>query len=141
MPQTDALTPAAVFLGNSPTRWLIALSIAAATFVVVYMLRAFVRAQARRLARRERRGIADALIRLASRLSITVVIVLAVVAGAQALVKHPRIDRARVLLEHGDEVLTVALAVGFSDPSNFARTFRRHTGVPPSVWRDRLARG
>ena len=86
--------PEVAFLDNPPLRWLIAVGITAATFILVYMIRGFVRAQARRLARRERRGVADLLIRLASRLSITVVIVVAVVAGAQALIKHPQIDRA-----------------------------------------------
>ena len=61
--------------------------------------------------------------------------------GLSDAIARARVDRARVLLEHGEEVLAVALAVGFSDPSNFARTFRRHTGVPPSVWRERMARG
>ncbi|MFZ5723432.1 MAG: AraC family transcriptional regulator [Pseudomonadota bacterium] len=33
----------------------------------------------------------------------------------------------------------IATALGYSDPSNFGRAFRRWTGVSPSVWRERNA--
>ena len=43
-----------------------------------------------------------------------------------------RISQARTLLERGDMSITqVALAVGFADPSYFARVFRAQVGVAP----------
>lgn len=83
------------FLGNPVTAWAIALGVAAATFLVVYMIRGAVLARARRMAATERKGLADVLVRLASRLSFSVVVVVAVVVGAQALPhKHAGLARA-----------------------------------------------
>jgi len=51
-----------------------------------------------------------------------------------------RIERAREMLKQTDQPLSeIALAVGFSDHSHFARHFRRHVGVTPSTarWVDR----
>ncbi len=43
-----------------------------------------------------------------------------------------RMDRARVLFEGGERnVASVAVAVGYSNPSHFARAFRRQFGVNP----------
>ena len=37
-------------------------------------------------------------------------------------------------LKRGTRVATVSAALGFSDPSYFARWFRKQTGLPPSHW-------
>ena len=44
---------------------------------------------------------------------------------------------ARMLLETGESVTSVALDVGFEDLSNFVRTFRRAAGSSPSRFRQR----
>lgn len=50
-----------------------------------------------------------------------------------------RIEAARTALETDDHDITnVALAVGFDDPSYFARVFRRHTGITPRAYRQRV---
>lgn len=50
--------------------------------------------------------------------------------------KRYRIRQARALLEAGDKSITeVALEVGFSDSSYFARVFRREVGVSPGAYR------
>lgn len=50
--------------------------------------------------------------------------------------KRYRIRQAKALLEAGDKSITeVALEVGFSDSSYFARVFRREVGVSPSAYR------
>jgi len=47
-----------------------------------------------------------------------------------------RIGRAKELLRESELPITeVALAVGFSDPSQFARQFRRATGMAPTTFR------
>jgi AraC-like DNA-binding protein len=43
---------------------------------------------------------------------------------------------ARRLRRDHRSVLDVACSVGFNDPSHFARLFRRHVGVTPSVYRN-----
>lgn len=113
-----ALTEAAgsffdrTFMGNTVTAWAIALGVAAATFLVVYMIRGAVLARARKMAATERKGLADVLVRLASRLSFSVVVVVAVVVGAQALPHtHEGLTRAlRVIVVIG--VAWQALAWG-----------------------------
>jgi AraC family transcriptional regulator, L-rhamnose operon transcriptional activator RhaR len=51
-----------------------------------------------------------------------------------------RLDRARILLEQdADSITGIALRVGFEDPSYFGRCFRRHTGLTPRAYRQRLA--
>jgi AraC-like DNA-binding protein len=50
--------------------------------------------------------------------------------------KRYRIKQAKTLLEEGNKNVTkVALEVGFSDSSYFARVFRREIGVSPSAYR------
>ena len=47
-----------------------------------------------------------------------------------------RMDRAReLLLDHGGTVRAVAARVGYSQPAQFAKAFRRHHGVAPSELR------
>jgi AraC-like DNA-binding protein len=58
--------------------------------------------------------------------------------GLSDLVQRARIDAARQMLEQTDQdLLTIALAVGFSDASYFTKVFRRQTGMTPSAWRAR----
>jgi YesN/AraC family two-component response regulator len=46
-----------------------------------------------------------------------------------------RIRQARILLENGEmNVTEIALAVGYTDPSYFARVFRDETGVAPRAY-------
>lgn len=54
------------------------------------------------------------------------------------IIEHIRFDTAtRLLMEEGAKVIGVAYAVGYEDPSNFARAFRRVAGVSPRRYRDR----
>lgn len=46
-------------------------------------------------------------------------------------------EAARLLRNSKTTVLEVACTVGFNDPSHFARMFRRHFGVTPTVYRSR----
>jgi AraC-like DNA-binding protein len=47
-----------------------------------------------------------------------------------------RLDHACALLRRTDQsVLAVSRQCGFSDPSYFARAFRKHTGETPQAWR------
>lgn len=60
--------------------------------------------------------------------------------GSTGLTPHEfvtsrRMDRARRLLR-SEPVEAVAGAVGFSNLSHFRRVFRRHTGLPPSAYRN-----
>lgn len=58
----------------------------------------------------------------------------------QALQDAQRHRRALVLLQRpGLTIEAVAEQVGYSDPSNFGRAFRKWEGVSPSAWRARLA--
>ena len=51
-----------------------------------------------------------------------------------------RVERARqLLLQSGDTVTEIALAVGFSSSSYFSRVFRQETGVSPTEYRERPA--
>ncbi len=52
------------------------------------------------------------------------------------LIEHVRFDAAaRLLSEEGTKVIEAAYAVGYEDPSNFARAFRRIAGVSPREYR------
>ena len=52
-----------------------------------------------------------------------------------------RMERAAELLREGDApVNQVASAVGYRQPAQFAKAFRRHHGAPPSSFRGRAAR-
>jgi AraC-like DNA-binding protein len=46
-----------------------------------------------------------------------------------------RLDRARQLLAHGDDVTRVCMEVGFSSLGSFSALFTRWTGTPPSRFR------
>jgi AraC-like DNA-binding protein len=47
-----------------------------------------------------------------------------------------RVERARrMLADENQSVTDVCFAVGFESPASFSRTFRRHTGLPPSEYR------
>jgi AraC family transcriptional regulator, regulatory protein of adaptative response / methylphosphotriester-DNA alkyltransferase methyltransferase len=47
-----------------------------------------------------------------------------------------RMRRARELLREGElPVRQVAVSVGYRQPAQFAKTFRRHHGAPPSSFR------
>jgi methylphosphotriester-DNA--protein-cysteine methyltransferase len=53
-----------------------------------------------------------------------------------------RVERAKMLLATArGTVLDVAMSAGFQSLSAFARAFRRRTGLAPSFWRARYARG
>jgi len=52
------------------------------------------------------------------------------------MLEQVRLDMARQMLEISSvKVIDVAYEVGYSDPSHFARAFRRWTGVAPGVYR------
>jgi AraC family transcriptional regulator, regulatory protein of adaptative response / methylphosphotriester-DNA alkyltransferase methyltransferase len=54
--------------------------------------------------------------------------------------QRARMDRAADLLRSGDApVNQVASAVGYRQPAQFAKAFRRHHGTPPSSFRDAAA--
>ncbi|MDM4764768.1 AraC family transcriptional regulator [Pelomonas sp. SE-A7] len=58
----------------------------------------------------------------------------------RAIATRVRLQRARALLSApGMTVAQVASMLGFSDVSNFSRSFRRATGCPPVAYRNRLA--
>ena len=51
-----------------------------------------------------------------------------------AFLQRTRLERARVLMENGKTSVTdAALQVGYTNPSHFARLFRREFGLAPSV--------
>jgi two-component system sensor histidine kinase ChiS len=51
-----------------------------------------------------------------------------------AFITHVRIKRAKALLREGRSVADVAMACGFDEPSNFARTFKKATGYTPTQY-------
>lgn len=54
-----------------------------------------------------------------------------------ALLDEVRCEQAQWQLQHGDDpVERIAERLGYRDTSNFSRTFRRWTGLTPSVWRE-----
>jgi AraC family transcriptional regulator len=50
-------------------------------------------------------------------------------------VQARRLEVARRMLLAGEDVTTVAMAVGFESLGSFSALFRRRLGVPPSAWR------
>jgi AraC-like DNA-binding protein len=57
------------------------------------------------------------------------------------LLAQVRLRRAADWLEHTEKpVVDIALDLGYTDPSNFTRAFRRQTGVSPKAFRDTTER-
>jgi AraC-like DNA-binding protein len=55
----------------------------------------------------------------------------------RAELQRTRMDRAAALLRHGGaSVSEVARAVGYRQPAQFSKAFRRHHGCAPSEMRD-----
>ena len=54
--------------------------------------------------------------------------------GVYALLQDLRMQRAAQQLRQGERVADVALAVGYSNPSHFAKVFRRHHGLAPRAY-------
>ena len=50
-----------------------------------------------------------------------------------------RLDRARMLIRHGEPLAQAALASGFADQSHMTRHFTRAYGIPPGHWARLLA--
>jgi AraC family transcriptional regulator of adaptative response / methylphosphotriester-DNA alkyltransferase methyltransferase len=60
----------------------------------------------------------------------------------RSYVAQVRMQRALELLQHGDmPVRDVASSVGYRQPAQFAKTFRRHHGAPPSSFRGAAVAG
>jgi len=58
-----------------------------------------------------------------------------------AILDEVRCEQARWHLQHSDAAIErIAEQLGYRDTSNFSRTFRRWTGLPPSVWREQSRR-
>jgi AraC-like DNA-binding protein len=53
----------------------------------------------------------------------------------QDFVATQRLEKARLLLQAGIPVNEVARRVGYTEPSNFIRAFKRHTGVTPVAYK------
>ena len=56
-------------------------------------------------------------------------------ANYHRILKEARLERAVALLKEGETVQTVAFQLGYQDPANFTRAFRRWTGCSPSDYR------
>jgi len=56
-------------------------------------------------------------------------------ASPYAYLAARRIDHAAEMLRAGADVLSAAHAIGFSNPSQFAASFKRYKGLSPSAWR------
>jgi len=56
---------------------------------------------------------------------------------------HIRLERAAELLAEADasRIRDVARAVGYQEPAQFAKAFRRRYGVVPSEFREQMRRG
>lgn len=50
-----------------------------------------------------------------------------------------RMKHAKGMLESGASVSETSRALGYGSDEGFSRAFRRHTGMPPSLWRARAA--
>jgi two-component system response regulator YesN len=60
----------------------------------------------------------------------------------RSYVAHVRMQRALELLQDGSlPVRDVASSVGYRQPAQFAKTFRRHHGAPPSSFRGMSSNG
>jgi AraC-like DNA-binding protein len=58
--------------------------------------------------------------------------------GVKELIVACRLACAKALLRKGEQLLVteIAYAVGYSSPSGFSSTFKRHVGCTPSEYRD-----
>ncbi|MDR2858723.1 MAG: helix-turn-helix transcriptional regulator [Novosphingobium sp.] len=56
-------------------------------------------------------------------------------------IESRRMESAKRLLVAGENVKTIAFAMGFSSPSSFTFAFRRAVGISPSQFRQRQTRG
>jgi AraC family transcriptional regulator len=60
-------------------------------------------------------------------------------ASPHRYVSAKRLERAKALLIHGDQLLVdIALALNFSCQANFTRAFRQATGQTPGQYRQTL---
>lgn len=100
MAQTDTVTSLfdRVFLENTAAQWALAGGIFVAVFLALSMLRAFVQARAARLEKAEGKPLLAFVLRMVSRVSGTLVIVIAAVAGSRALVMNPGLERGLELI-------------------------------------------
>lgn len=53
----------------------------------------------------------------------------------QLIEDHRMLHARRALLFTDADVVTIAFDLGYTDPSNFARSFRRHMGLAPAAYR------
>ncbi|MBK9275413.1 MAG: AraC family transcriptional regulator [Flavobacteriales bacterium] len=53
----------------------------------------------------------------------------------QLIEDHRMLHARRALLFSDADVATIAFGLGYTDPSNFARSFRRHMGMAPAAYR------
>lgn len=55
--------------------------------------------------------------------------------GPYAYLMGLRMQRAKELLESGQSITSIALSVGYANPSKFSAAFRRSVGCTPSQWK------
>jgi len=46
-----------------------------------------------------------------------------------------KMERARELLRSGKKISEVAEILGYMNPKNFTRVFKKHYGIAPSYWK------
>ncbi len=92
------------YLGNTMAQWVLAAGIFVGLFLALSMLRALVQKRAARLDKVEGKPLLAFVLRLIARVSITLIIVLAAVAGSRALIMNPGLKRGL------DLVVVVGLA-------------------------------
>lgn len=56
------------------------------------------------------------------------------------LTDHIKLEQAKARLSAGNTVEAVAEKLGYSDPSNFSRAFRKQAGIPPSEYQNTLSK-
>lgn len=114
------------FLGNSMESWAIALGMAIVLFIVLAAMRQVLLSRAKKMAERKRTGVAELLPKLVGKLSITVVIAIALSVGSMWLVLPDQADRVvRVVVVLGiafQAILWGGVGVDFG----IAMFLRRH---------------